>query len=229
MDGTGEGRLQSGVRSEVHIHNHRYLSARVGTMPRSADSARKPALVAQILDYLVDKPISALTFRSVAEALGVSTYTLVYHFGTRAQLIEAVVAAIVERQHRTSEEFPAPATIDEQVAVIRASIEWTCRPENVVLLRLEFEAALIEVLDTSGASATRRIYAFWAEECTQLLIGFGVSPADAELEARLLTNLFYGFQYDLVVNRDCDRARAAFEQAVVNYHARIAELIELGV
>jgi AcrR family transcriptional regulator len=51
---------------------------------RPKDLDRKPALLADIVDYLLDKPLSGLTFRTLAEALAVSTYTLVYHFGSRA-------------------------------------------------------------------------------------------------------------------------------------------------
>ena len=49
-------------------------------MSRRPDPERKPELVAQILDYLLDKPLSGLSFRTLADALDVSTFTLVYQF-----------------------------------------------------------------------------------------------------------------------------------------------------
>ena len=67
-------------------------------MSRRPDPERKPELVAQILDYLLDKPLSSLTFRTLASGLGVSTFTLVYHFGTRAELLSEIVAAISGRE-----------------------------------------------------------------------------------------------------------------------------------
>lgn len=56
-------------------------------MARPKNHQRKPEMLAQFIEYLHDKPLSALTFRTVADALGVGAYTLVYHFGTREQLI----------------------------------------------------------------------------------------------------------------------------------------------
>jgi AcrR family transcriptional regulator len=49
-------------------------------------------------DYLTDKPLSALTFRGLATGLGVSSFTLVYHFGTRADLVREIIGAIATRQ-----------------------------------------------------------------------------------------------------------------------------------
>jgi AcrR family transcriptional regulator len=49
-------------------------------------------------DYLTDKPLSALTFRGLATGLGVSSFTLVYHFGTGADLVREIIGAIATRQ-----------------------------------------------------------------------------------------------------------------------------------
>jgi len=49
-----------------------------------ADPARcHRTLLSAILDYLMDKTLAELTFRSLAEGLGISAYVLVYHFGSR--------------------------------------------------------------------------------------------------------------------------------------------------
>ena len=64
-------------------------------MSRKPDPGRKPELLEQILDYLVDKPLAKLTLRTLASALGVSTYTLVYQFGTRDELVSDIVAGLI--------------------------------------------------------------------------------------------------------------------------------------
>ena len=51
-------------------------------MARPARPERKSELLSAILDYLMDKTLAELTFRSLADGLGVSSYVLVYHFGT---------------------------------------------------------------------------------------------------------------------------------------------------
>lgn len=62
-------------------------------MARPAKPERKAELLSAILDYLMDRTLAELTFRSLAEGLGISTYVLVYHFGSREQLVNDIVAA----------------------------------------------------------------------------------------------------------------------------------------
>ena len=63
-------------------------------MARPQNLQRKPQLLAGILDYLQDKNLAGLSFRSLAEGLGISSYMLVYHFGSREQLVAEIVAQV---------------------------------------------------------------------------------------------------------------------------------------
>ncbi|MCB1281176.1 MAG: TetR/AcrR family transcriptional regulator, partial [Salinibacterium sp.] len=116
-------------------------------MSRRPDPTRKPELLAQILDYLLDKPLASLTFRSAASALGVSTYTLVYQFGTRNELISEIVRAISARQvsieERLLSSLNTPDTLDTYYENLSVSWAWTLDPRNRQLQRLEFEASML--------------------------------------------------------------------------------------
>ncbi len=57
-------------------------------------------LLVATIGCLLDRPRSGLGFRPPAEGLSVTTYTLVYRFGTRAELVRAVVSSMSERQDR---------------------------------------------------------------------------------------------------------------------------------
>ena len=74
-------------------------------MARPTRDERKAELLAAILDYLMDKTLAELTFRSLAEGLGMSAYVLVYHFGTRDQLINDIVVSIESRLDRMPAEW----------------------------------------------------------------------------------------------------------------------------
>ena len=131
-------------------------------MSRRPDPERKPELVAQILDYLLDKPLSSLTFRTLASGLGVSTFTLVYHFGTRAELLSEIVAAISGREAGIHENMVAhPASLDAYFDGLESSWQWAMQPRNRQLQRLEFEASMIEALDPSGHVFVRKLFARW--------------------------------------------------------------------
>lgn len=195
-------------------------------MARNPDPARKPELLEQILDYLLDKPLSNLTFRSLATALGVSTFTLVYHFGTRAQLVSEIVKAISARATAIeSNLIENPGTLDAYFHGLEVSWEWTLDPTNRQLQRLEFEAAMLEALDPESHTYMRSLYEGWQRMGRNALLSFGLSEEDAEIESRLAVDTFYGIQLDLVINQDDAKATLAFERAMVRHRQRIEQLV----
>lgn len=195
-------------------------------MTRHPDSDRKPALVEQILDYLLDKPLTSLSFRTLATALDVSTFTLVYHFGSRAELVSDIVAAISTREIEIADDLrQAPPTLDSYLDGQIVSWEWAIHPRNIRLQRLEFEAALLEAHDPESHTFTRGLYARWQEMGRRTLRELGLSEEDAEAESRLAVDTFFGLQYDLVLNGDVDGATIAFNRSVDSRRERLERMI----
>lgn len=199
-------------------------------MARTPDLSRRPALLEQTLDYLLDKSLADLTFRTLANGLGVSTYTLVYHFGTRAELIQAIVQAISSRVRMIQTRLTTGTVdLDFYIEGLVLSWEWTLEPRNRQLQRLEFEAGLLEALNPSDLTATRSLYAHWQELGRAALVSFGLTEEDALVESRLLVNTFHGIQYDLLLNHDEAHATASFERAVEQHRSRVVALLADGV
>lgn len=195
-------------------------------MARTVDPSRKPALLEQILDYLLDKPLSALSFRTLAKGLDVSTFTLVYQFGSRADLIREIVQAISSRAGLIQDRLAADnSTVDTYFEGLVISWEWTLQPRNRQLQRLEFEAGMLEALDPEEFTFTRALYDHWQRIGRDALLSFGLTRDDADIESRLLVNTFHGIQYDLVLNQDEPRATASFERAMQQHRARIESLV----
>ena len=194
-------------------------------MSRKPDPERKPALLAQILDYLLDKPLASLTFRTLAKALDVSTFTLVYQFGTRAELIHDIVGAISARQDDIENRLVEnPGTLDAYYENLTVSWRWTLDPRNRQLQRLEFEASMLEALDPDTHNFSRGLYDTWLRVGRDALESFGLSPDDAHIEARIMVDAFYGLQYDLVVNNDEKGATAAFDRLIQHHRERVEAL-----
>ena len=194
---------------------------------REPDPTRKPELLAQILDYLLDQPLATLSFRTLAKALGVSTYTLVYHFGTRAELLGQIVGAISAREQNIHARLVEnPGTVQAYFDGLQRSWEWSIQPRNRKLHRLEFEAAMMEAQDPESHTFTRSLYAHWQKIGKDALIGFGLSEADAEVESRLTVDSIFGIQYDLVVNQDVPRATAAFRRLAASHRERVERLLD---
>ena len=195
-------------------------------MSRTPDPNRKPQLVAEILEYLLDKPLTSLTFRKVAKALGVSTYTLVYHFGNRAQLVEDILTAIASSQPLIAEAMAAkPTSLEAYYDGLRFSWQWTLDPRNRELQRLEFEAAMMEALERTTHHSSRALYAGWVGLGQKTFLAHGLSPADAQSQARLVVDGFYGLQFDLVLNNDEAGATAAFDGLIERHRIRMKELV----
>jgi len=195
-------------------------------MSRTVDLSRKPALLAEVLDYLLDKPLATLTFRSLAEGLGVSTYTLVYHFGSRAQLIHEIVSAITERQDVVVRAITAEeGDISAHLANLRRSWKLSLAPRARQLQRLEFEAAMLEMREPGTQSASLTMFRRWHQVGVAALVAMGLDTDDAEIEARTITDTIYGLHYDLIVSRDEARVSAAFERAILAYEERLVGLL----
>jgi AcrR family transcriptional regulator len=194
-------------------------------MTRAPDPALKPALLERVLDHLLDKPLSALTFRSLAVALNVSTFTLIYHFGARANLVREIIAAIATRQ-RGFESLAVDLdnlTLDSYLDGLRSTFELSLQPRNLALQRLEFEAQMLEALEPH-TSLTRAVHEGLQDRFRDALLALGLGADDARIESWLLTDTFYGIQVGLVVNQDELRARASFDRAMDQHRLRILEL-----
>ena len=194
-------------------------------MTRQADLAKKPALLEQIIDHLIDKPLSTLTFRGLAAALGVSSFTLVYHFGTREELVRDIIDAIATRQRGFETVFdPDTVTVESYFAGLRQTFDLTLFPRNRALQRLEFEAQMLEAVAADHA-ATLAAHEQLTSRARDTLIALGLEPERAELEGQLLLDTFYGIQVGLVVSGDVDRATASFERALQYHREQIIGLV----
>jgi AcrR family transcriptional regulator len=191
---------------------------------RQADPAKKPALLEQIVDYLIDKPLSALTFRGLATALNVSSFTLVYHFGTRDDLVREIIGAIATRQRGFETVFdPETVTLTSYFDGLRKTFELTLVPRNRAMQRLEFEAQMLEAVAPDHA-VTRIAHEELHARGRDTLIALGLDRANAAIESQLIIDTFYGIQVGLVVSGDVKRATAAFNRALQYHRDQITPL-----
>ncbi|WP_327346943.1 TetR/AcrR family transcriptional regulator [Streptomyces europaeiscabiei] len=181
-------------------------------MGRKPNPERKPALLEQIIAELTIRGIGDLSLRPLATALGVSTYSLTYHFGTREQLITEVIEHIDAEHHRLTAEWyheNAKTTPGEGILAYWA---WQEEPEHLEGLRL-----LVEVIALPSAThlvppTTRaRLVTVWNDLLAEELVEHGVEPAAAQVKSTLVNAALNGLVLDLVATGEHDRVRAAVE------------------
>ncbi|ROS51479.1 TetR/AcrR family transcriptional regulator [Frigoribacterium sp. PhB24] len=189
-------------------------------MPRKPDPTRKPELLGQILEHLRGRSLATVSFRTLAEALGVSTYVFVYHFGNRAELIAEIVRAVVARNDGLL--AVAVAELDREAFEKHLAKVWhdVSTERGRDLHRLELEAALLETVAGEADGTARATVGRWVDHVAAWVSANGVTPAEAKVSARVFVDALFGLQYDAIVSGDGRRASAAYKQAVETLVAR---------
>ena len=76
-------------------------------MPRPPDDGRRTELLDALIDAFASNGIGTRSLRDVAEAAGTSHRMLIYHFGSRDELLLAIVEEVERRQMATLADLPS--------------------------------------------------------------------------------------------------------------------------
>lgn len=176
-------------------------------MPRKSDSARE-ALLDALCAHVLDHGLAHATLRPMAKAVGTSDRMLIYRFGSKERLIEAVMIRLATR---------LAAELSESIPPRRARSLSACGAEILSLMRSSRLKPYIRVWLEIVASAQSNSKAFGAIG-HQLLSGFlpwveERLPIDAidrkHAAASLLTMIEGALVLDAVgMNKEADRAIA---------------------
>ncbi|GAB5078562.1 TetR/AcrR family transcriptional regulator [Arthrobacter sp. AD-310] len=180
-------------------------------MARPTRPERKAELLSAILDYLMDKTLAELTFRSLAEGLGMSSYVLVYHFGNRDQLINEIVVSIESRLDRMRNTDVHDIDRTAWRDFLLDSWQWTMAQRNRHLTRLEFEATAQDIVAAEPRGTSQEHFRMLHHKTRDWLMVQGIPEEYANTDARLFTSTFYGLQFDFVVMNEPEAATKAFE------------------
>ncbi len=103
-------------------------------MPRPPDDQRRADLLNGLIDAYADGGIGGRSLREVAEVVGTSHRMLLHYFGSRDELLLAIVEEIERRQTAQLDDLP-----HEPAAAIEATWAALHRPELRPFERLFFE------------------------------------------------------------------------------------------
>ena len=112
-------------------------------------SERRDELIGKALDYLLAHGVAGLSLRPLAADVGTSARLLVYHFGSKDGLIQAVMD---EARSRIQKSFAATASRSAEGGVDGVMHAfWTSiiRPANARLLKLLFEVQVLALQNPS--------------------------------------------------------------------------------
>ncbi|KRA37846.1 MULTISPECIES: TetR/AcrR family transcriptional regulator [unclassified Nocardioides] len=173
------------------------------------DPQRRAAWAELATDYVHDHGLIGLSLRPLAAELGTSNRVLLYHFGTKDQLVADVLRTSNERS--VAEVAALKPSTDMRSAVHDL---WSVM-EGDRCSRMYVEAAALGLFGKEPyASAVREANAVWLACLVAHLAKSGVSPAVVERAAHVIDAAFMGFQLSLGLDDDsADRARSVNDLA----------------
>jgi AcrR family transcriptional regulator len=102
-------------------------------MPRQVDQARRERLLQAAIDYAIERGLADLTLRPLADALGVRPNTLVHHFGSKEELLSAILNGVRDRLRAMSAQM-------QDDHPLQGVWDWSSSPERLSFFRSFFEA-----------------------------------------------------------------------------------------
>jgi AcrR family transcriptional regulator len=174
---------------------------------RPVDHQRRAELLDAVVDYTVEHGFSEVSWRPVAAALGVSPTTLVHHFGTKEQMLVAILGRLRERIRAAASdragEQPGLA------AAARAAWAQASDPRQWPEFKLFF-AVYGRALQAPQqfAGFLDRVVADWMSDLVKAQ-GPDADPATAARTASLVIATIRGLLLDLLATGDQARVQDA--------------------
>jgi len=182
-------------------------------MARTPDLEMKRELLDRVVAYLAEHGLGDMSLRPMAAALGTSPNRLVHHFGSKQDLLTAALQQATKIQEDVRDGWLKRQPDMTKTAELRKWWKWLNEsPANLALTRLGLEAVTLEATHTglSGDVRAEQI-GVWRDLIEQNLIGVGVPPMIANIEASLLKGMFTGLILDLIATGDKVRLTKALE------------------
>lgn len=184
-------------------------------------SEAREALLERVVAHYAEHGIRDTSLRSLAAAIGTSQRMLHYHFGSREDVLVAVIDAVAAGQAAQIAELFA----DEPDLFVAGARNWEATVDGAMTLGpLWFELAthamrgepyaarLGEVMVTSQLREFTKVYAV------------RTSPARAARLARLTLAVGQGLIFDLLIDKD----RSAADAAIKEFTAMVRRELEAG-
>lgn len=181
---------------------------------RPVDHRRRVELLDAVVDYTVEHGFSEVSWRPLAAALGVSANTLVHRFGSKEQMLEAVLGRLRERILTATDDL-----IGERpglAAAARGAWTRTSDPQRAGEFRLFFAVygRALQAPDQFDAFLDH-VVADWMQSLVEAQ-GPEVKPATATRRATLVVATLRGLLLDLLATGERERVQDAAESFLVS-------------
>ncbi|MFI5499253.1 TetR/AcrR family transcriptional regulator [Nocardia asteroides] len=173
---------------------------------------RRGEVLDSVIEHVLEHGVSSLSFRTLAQSVGVSHVTLRHHFGSKEQLIAEIFAVI-----RRREAIPSVAGGEDVEALLRNLWQRWTTEEGGRRFRLLFEAYGQALNDPDRyRSFLDGVVADQLSVITELAVRQGCPPDEVDGFATGLLAHLRGLQLDLLATHDVTRVNRAFDLLIEN-------------
>jgi AcrR family transcriptional regulator len=178
------------------------------TPAEAAAGSPRERLLDSVIDHFGRHGIGDTSLRGLAEALGTSHRMLIYHFGSRENMLAEVTRAVEARQRAVM-----AATYDTDLPPLEAAAKYWDETVEATLRYgpLFFELAAHAMQGKPHAASLRdELISAWLPQVTELCRAIGIPDDQAETHARLALGAARGLLLDLLVSGEREKvARSA--------------------
>jgi AcrR family transcriptional regulator len=180
-------------------------------MPRPPDPVRRAQLLKAVADYLLDHGLADMSLRPLASSLGTSPRMLLYHFGSKEQLVAEALAASRERQREATLAWLQKQPELEPTELLRRFWAWQLDGHQP-FLRLFFEVYGLALQEKERFPGfLERAVADWLEFIGALLVRAGLTAAQARIAATAVIAGYRGLLLDFLATGDRRRTKRALD------------------
>jgi AcrR family transcriptional regulator len=179
---------------------------------RSAQRTRKEELLERSYEYVLANGLSELSLRPLAAAVGSSPRVLLYLFGSKEELVRAILRQARADEIARLDEARASDPAKGFVAGARSAWDWLVDPSHRALLVLWLEVYARSIADPDGPWAG---FAQQTVEDWLVLLAEDQARASTKrslLERTLCLAVLRGALLDLLATGDTERVGASVER-----------------
>ncbi|WP_170147649.1 TetR/AcrR family transcriptional regulator [Micromonospora phaseoli] len=168
------------------------------------------ALLRRAIAWFAANGVGDTSLRTLAAQIGTSHRMLIYHFGSRAGLLTAMVEAIWRDQQEFLESLPREAADDPYDGAWQF---WVRLADDRAFAPLFFEMSAAAMQGHAWASSLRTWIVVWTDRLGQFFEDVGHPPAQAQAQARMAMAMTRGVLFELALTGDratADATMAAF-------------------
>lgn len=182
-------------------------------MGRRPNPHRRTELLDEILAYIGENGLGELSLRPLARALGTSTYTLTYQFGSKDELVVAAVEHALECHFGIVEDWVNADPDVTPVELVRLYWDWLRDDANLRLVRLLVEAVTLarSQPELFGVAANTFV-GQWTDVLSGRFQRFGLAEPAAAALATQVHAMLVGLQLDLMATGDWARLEPALDE-----------------